>query len=251
MQGSPTPEPGTTTGPGPVRNRAAWQEVSGGPVSKASSAAPHPWHHCLNRPLPPTPSVEELSSTKPVPGAKKRGTAALQDLAPLTPWSYLLLRSLLTCSSHTGLFPIPWTPRHTAAVGFLHLTFLFPVVTSPRHLQGSLPHFIQSLSRWFLLNETDEIKFILGLPWWRSGWESACQCRGHGSSPGLGRSHMPRSSWAHEPQLLSLHVWSLCSATREAATVRGPCTAMKSGPCSPQLEKALTQKRRPSTAKNK
>ena len=27
-----------------------------------------------------------------------------------------------------------------------------------------------------------------------------------GSSPGLGRSHMPRSSWAREPQLLSLHV---------------------------------------------
>ena len=36
-----------------------------------------------------------------------------------------------------------------------------------------------------------------------------------GSSPGLGRSHMPRSSWAREPQLLSLCVWSLCSATRE------------------------------------
>ena len=27
---------------------------------------------------------------------------------------------------------------------------------------------------------------------------------------------------AREPQLLSLHVWSLCSATREAAIVRGP-----------------------------
>ena len=51
-----------------------------------------------------------------------------------------------------------------------------------------------------------------------------------GSSPGLGRSHMPRSSWARGPQLLSLHVWGLCSATREAATVRGPHTAMKSGP---------------------
>ena len=25
-----------------------------------------------------------------------------------------------------------------------------------------------------------------------------------GSSPGLGRSHMPRSNWAREPQLLSL-----------------------------------------------
>ena len=73
-----------------------------------------------------------------------------------------------------------------------------------------------------------------------------------GSSPGLGRSHMPRSNWACEPQLLSLCVWSLCSATREAATVRGPRTAMKSGPRLPQLEKALAQKRRPKkTAKKK
>ena len=27
----------------------------------------------------------------------------------------------------------------------------------------------------------------LGLPWWRSGWESACQCRGHGFEPWPGR----------------------------------------------------------------
>ena len=72
-----------------------------------------------------------------------------------------------------------------------------------------------------------------------------------GSSPGLGRSHMPRSDQAREPQLLSLRVWSLCSATGEAATVRGPRTAMKSGPRSSQLEKALAQKQRPNTAKNK
>ena len=70
-----------------------------------------------------------------------------------------------------------------------------------------------------------------------------------GSSPGLGRSHMPRSSWAREPQLLSLRVWSLRSATREATIVRGPRTAMKSGPRLPQLEKALAQKQRPNTAK--
>ena len=69
---------------------------------------------------------------------------------------------------------------------------------------------------------------------------------GTGSSPGLGRSHMPQSSWAREPQLLSLR-----SATGEAATVRGPRNTMKSGPRSPQLEKALAQKRRPNTAKNK
>ena len=72
-----------------------------------------------------------------------------------------------------------------------------------------------------------------------------------GSSPGLGRSHMPQSNWAREPRLLSLRVWSLCSATREAAIVRGPRAAMKSGPHLPQLEKALAQKRRPKTAINK
>ena len=70
-----------------------------------------------------------------------------------------------------------------------------------------------------------------------------------GSGPGLGGSRMPWSGWAREPQLLSLHVWSLCSATGEAAMVRGPRTAMKSGPHLPQLERALAQKRRPNTAK--
>ena len=72
-----------------------------------------------------------------------------------------------------------------------------------------------------------------------------------GSSPGLGGSHMPRSNWAREPQLLSLRVWSLCSATGGAAIVRGPHTTMKSGPRLLQLEKALAQKRRPNTTKNK
>ena len=51
-----------------------------------------------------------------------------------------------------------------------------------------------------------------------------------GSGPGLGGSHVPRSGWAREPQLLSLRVWSLCPATGGAAMVRGPRTAMKSGP---------------------
>ena len=63
-----------------------------------------------------------------------------------------------------------------------------------------------------------------------------------GLSPGLGGSHVPRSNWAHEPQLLSLCVWSLCSTTGEATIVRGPRTAMKSDPRLPQLEKALAKK---------
>ena len=70
-----------------------------------------------------------------------------------------------------------------------------------------------------------------------------------GSIPGLGRSHMPRSNWAHEPQLLSLRVWSLCPATGGAAIVRGPRIAMKSGPHLPQLEKALARNEDPTQLK--
>ena len=92
---------------------------------------------------------------------------------------------------------------------------------------------------------------MLGFPGGTAVENPPANARDTGSSPGLGRSHMPWSNWAHEPQLLSLRVWSLCSGTREAAIVRGPCTAMKSGPRLPQLEKALSQKRRPKTAKNK
>ena len=74
---------------------------------------------------------------------------------------------------------------------------------------------------------------------------------GAGSSPGLGGSHVPRSNWAREPQLLSLRVWSLCSAAGEAATVGGPRTAMRSGPRLPRLGRALARKRGPNTAINK
>ena len=72
-----------------------------------------------------------------------------------------------------------------------------------------------------------------------------------GLSSGLGGSHKPQSIWAREPQLLSLRVWSLCSTTREAVMVRGPRTAMRGGPHLLQLEKALAEKQRPSTAINK
>ena len=73
-QGSPTPGPWTGIGPGPIRNRAAQQEVSGGQASEASPAAPHRSHYLLNHsPRLPPRSVEKLSSMKSVPGAKKVG----------------------------------------------------------------------------------------------------------------------------------------------------------------------------------
>ena len=66
-----------------------------------------------------------------------------------------------------------------------------------------------------------------------------------GSSPGLGRSHMPWSNWARELQMRSMRVRSLCPTMGGAVLVRGPRTAMKSGPRLPQLEKALARNKDP------
>ena len=48
---------------------------------------------------------------------------------------------------------------------------------------------------------------------------------------------MCHNYWAHAP-------WSLCSPTREATAI-SLCTTMKNSPCSPQLEKACTQRQDP------
>ena len=62
-RGSPKPRPQTGRGSWSVRNWATREEVS----------SEQHWKH-----LPP-PSMEKLSSTKPVPDAKKSGTAGLEN----------------------------------------------------------------------------------------------------------------------------------------------------------------------------
>ena len=64
-----------------------------------------------------------------------------------------------------------------------------------------------------------------GLPWWCSGWESAFQCRGHGFKPWSGK--IPHAAeqlgpWATITEPVRL---GLCSATGEAAIVRGTARA--------------------------
>ena len=82
------------------------------------------------------------------------------------------------------------------------------------------------------------------------------------SSPGPGRSHMPRSNEARAPQLLSLRsrahkpqLLSLRATTNEAPVPRASALQQEK-PLQwearvPQLEKAHVQQQRPNAAKNK
>ena len=57
----------------------------------------------------------------------------------------------------------------------LHGLYLFCLHLEFRHLKQFLSHHRYSINTCW------------ALPWWRSGWESACQCRGHGFEPWSGK----------------------------------------------------------------
>ena len=48
-------------------------------------------------------------------------------------------------------------------------------------------YFDQNLYWFYIIVRIDIKMSIVGLPWWRSGWESACQCRGHRFEPWSGK----------------------------------------------------------------
>ena len=67
-----------------------------------------------------------------------------------------------------------------------------------------------------------------GLPWWSSGWELACQCRGHRFNPCVRED----STCSRAPKPMSRNYWSPCmwvpgSTAREATAMRRPLTARR------------------------
>ena len=75
-----------------------------------------------------------------------------------------------------------------------------------------------------------------------------------GSSPGPGRSHMPRSNEAHAPQLLNLRsrarkpqLLNLCTTTTDAHTPRAHAPQQEKPPqweaCSPQQSVAPARRK--------
>ena len=56
-----------------------------------------------------------------------------------------------------------------------------------------------------------EQTYAKGFPWWSSGGESSCQCKGHRLIPDLGRFHMPQGQ---------LDPWAATTATYKTAMTR-------------------------------
>ena len=96
------------------------------------------------------------------------------------------------------------------------------------------------------------LKYKVRLPWWSSGWESACQCRGHRFNSCQGRFHMLQGNWVLKPQL-----WKLLHPRPHAFQQEKPLQweawrqQIESIPHPQQLKKAHAQQQKCSAAKNK
>ena len=73
-----------------------------------------------------------------------------------------------------------------------HLCTWKTVLHTHTHAGRAVSHLMDTYHRKTGAGKRDEDwlfakRFTRGLPWWRSGWESACQCRGHGFEPWSGK----------------------------------------------------------------
>lgn len=113
------------------------------------------------------------------------------------------------------------------------------------------------------LGEYLNLNIPLGLLWWYSDWESACQSRGHRFSSWFGKMRQAgeqlglcattAESALQSPGATATEGRAPRSprcATREAPATRSLCPETESCSRSLQLEKGHTHQWRPSTAKN-
>ena len=100
-------------------------------------------------------------------------------------------------------------PHHLGSFFFFPQNFMVKGLVGKERKKWCELYMIQ----WFFIT-----KMLTGLPWWHSGKESTCQCRGHGFEPWSGK--IP-----HATEQLSL-----CATTTEACAPRS---------CAPQQEKSL------------
>ena len=90
-----------------------------------------------------------------------------------------------------------------------------------------------------VVENDSNLQFPLQLPWWRSGWDSTCQCRDTGSIPAWRKFHMPcRRTTACVPQLPEPLEPTLCNK-KSRCDEKPICYNYSYS--SPQLEKARAQ----------
>ena len=103
------------------------------------------------------------------------------------------------------------------------------IVKMIQNLRNRMEGWIKKTQEMFNKNlEEIKNKQWWGLPWWRSGWDFACQRRGHGFEPWYGKiphatEQLSSCTTTTEPEL-----WSPWATTTEARTPRA---------CAPQQEK--------------
>ena len=137
---------------------------------------------------------------------------------------------------------------------FLHLlvTLALSVLGNSTHLEPPSRHLSTTYTSHRHTMLPDINNWNLGLLWWVSGKESACQCRGNRFNPQSGK--IPQTTWQLSPWATTTEAWvpwSPCSTTREATTMRSPCTKTKESLPSSTTREKTEQGWRPSTARNK
>ena len=179
--------------------------------------------HCLKSfPWSPTAlRMETSSSSSPQSPALCSAILAagwVSSTAPLPPPHCALV---LAFSSARIAFspPAPLFSSPSSSLSFFFFSFSSPPL--PSDLLSSLPHvslswplsipqsmvichvsfFISAPSRQLSDSLINICPFTLGLPWWLSGKESACQCRRCGFNPSVAKIHW-RRKWQHTPVFL-------------------------------------------------
>ena len=109
------------------------------------------------------------------------------------------------------------------------------------------------LLAYMVVNIGDHFKIgSFGLPWWASGKESICQCRGHGFYAWLGKiPHTSEQLNLCAPTTEAFTPLSLCSVIRKATATRSSTPQLESCPRCPQIEKARLRQQRLHVTKNK
>ena len=79
----------------------------------------------------------------------------------------------------------------------------------------------------FKINIPNSKVVLWGLPWWCSGWESACQCRGQGLGPWSGKISHAAEQLSPCATIAQAHTPRARALEREATAVRSPCTATR------------------------